>query len=205
MASDGEAGREARAELQTLFGKHVGQLLRLALSNNDNKAKKWAGMILANITGSISKHDKKLSETNAYLAEKKKISSQKQLVQVLFPKPMSAVVQRELKTAERYRNALKLRQVAFGKGWKEAARRANIPEAYWIFAELPVFSQKSEPQWWRPLWPLIRENNPDLLRKLRRGEFPTRGKRYQSRWASYRKEVRYVLDTIARLRDSGVL
>jgi len=202
----GKAAKEARAELQSLFGTHVGQLLRLALSKKANKTKQWAGMMLANIGSSIWKYDEKLSETNnAYLAEKKKISSEKQLVQVLFPKPISEAVQRELRTAERYRKTLMLLKAACGKGWKEAGRRQKIPEAYWVFAELPDFSQKSEPRWWKLLWPLIKENNRDLLVELRGGKFPTRGIRYKARWASYRKEFRNVLHTVARHRDSGVL
>jgi hypothetical protein len=203
---DGKAAKEAHVELQSLFGTYERQLLRLALSKQENKTKQWAGKMLANSFTSVLKHDKKLSETNkAYLAEKKKISGEKQLVQVLFPKPISEAVQRELRSGERYRKTLRLLKAAFRKQWKEAARRQNIPEGYWDFAELPDFSQESEPQWWKFLWPLIKKNSPDFLRELRDGKFPTRGIRYQARWASYRKEFRNVLRTLARLRDDGVL
>ncbi len=203
---DGEAAKEARVELQSLFGTHERQLLRLALSKQENKTKQWAGQMLANSFSSVLKHDKKLSETNnAYLAEKKKFSREKQLVQVLFPKPISEVVQRELKTAERYRRKLMLLKTAFRKRWKKAARRQNIPEEYFVTVEWREFSQKSKAQWRELLWLLIKKNNPDLLQDLRDGKFPTLGIRRQARWASYRRECRRVLDTLARLRDSGIL
>ncbi|HEU5247017.1 MAG TPA: hypothetical protein VFU09_08005 [Candidatus Udaeobacter sp.] len=213
MASDGEAGREARAELQTLFGTHVGQLLRLALEKKEGKTKQCAGTMLANMASSVGKHNKKLSETNsAYLTETKKIHNEKQLVQVLFPKPISEAVQQELKTAERYRKRLLLLKAAFGKEWKEAARREGIPEAYWVFAELANLSEKSELQWWKSLWPLIKKNKPDLLQKLQErsnrakrsipGEPPTK---INHPWSKYANEFHNVLRTIAGYRDRGTL
>jgi hypothetical protein len=217
-SDDEKTANEARVELQSLFRKHVGQLLRQALSNKHSEAKQWAGMILANIGSTVRKYDEKLSETNsAYLAEKNKIISKstRQLGQVLFPKLISEVVQRELKTAESHRKTLKLLKAGLGKGWKEAARRQNIPEAYWVFAELDPFLGKSESEWWTPLWSLIRENNPDLLQKLR--ERSNRAKRVDPGdarsgtikidhpWSKYANEFRHVLRSIARHRDSGVL
>jgi hypothetical protein len=207
-SDDEKEATETRVELQSLFGTHVGQLLRLALSE-ENKTQSWAGTILANIGSSVRKHDEKLSATNpAYLAEKKKIEKEKQLAQVLFPGPISEVAQRELKIAEGYRRRLQLLKAAYGKGWKEAARRQNIPEAYFPLAEFPDFSLKSKTQWekwWKLLWLLIRKNNPVFLQHLREGRFPTLGIRYPAVWKSYRKDFRNVFKTIARLRDGGVL
>lgn len=204
-----KAANEARVELQSLFGKHVRQLLRLALNGNKEKTKQWAGRMLANIASSVWKYDKKLSEANdAYLAEKKKIISEKQLVQVLLPGPISEVAQRELKKAERYRKRLLLLKAAYKKRWEEAARRQDTPEAYFPSVEFPDFSLKSKTQWekwWKLLWLLIRKNNSAFLLDLREGKFSTLGIRYPAVWTSYRKDFRNVFKTIARLRDGGVL
>jgi len=127
----------------------------------------------------------------------------------LFPKPITATVRRELRKAERYRNHLMRFKTAFGEEWKGAVSRHNkdsrqrIPEAYFDFAELEDFSLESEHKWWKLLWPIIKRNNPNLLLQLRDGKFPTRGVRYRARWASYRKEFRNALRTLARLRSDG--
>ena len=203
-------GHEVRCELQTFLGNGIDRLLDLALREKDADAKQWAGALLANICVRIEKHDKRLSEVNAaYCDEKKKIG--KLRTDVLFPKPISAAVKRELRKAERYRKRLMYFKTGYGEEWKAAVSRHNmesrqkIPTAYWPFAELLDFSVKSEPQWWKLLWPLIRQNNPGLLTALREGKIATRGIRYHARWATYRKEFRNALRTLARLRSDGVL
>ena len=213
--NDGKAAKEARGELQSLFFTHVQQVLRLALAEKENETKQWAGMMLGNIVSSIWKHDEKLSETNkAYVAEKKKIRNEKQLVQVLFPKPISEVVQWELGTAERYRKRLRLLKAAFGKEWKQAARRQKISEAYFPTVALKEFSLKQETRWWKFLWPLIKKNNSDLLPKLRgRSNRAERvdpvdkksgTRKIKPSWKHYRNEFRNALHTLARVRSGGV-
>jgi hypothetical protein len=167
-----KTGHEVRGELQTFLRNGIDRLLDLALREKDANAKDWAGALLANISVRIEKYDKKLSEVNAvYCDEKKKIG--KLRTDVLFPKPIGAAVKRELRKAERYRKRLMYFKTGYGEEWKAAVSRHNrqsrqkITEAYWPFAELLEFSVKSEPQWWKLLWPLLKKNNPDLLEKLR--------------------------------------
>jgi hypothetical protein len=210
---DVKAAHSARTELQSLFLATLSQLRRLALDNKDSSAKRWAGELLASIFVSIDKHDEKLSKTNAaYLKEKKKLG--KLRTHVLFATPIGKAVQRELKTAERYRKTLLLLRAGCGRKWKYAARQ-QIPEDYWPAIKLPEFSVKSWPQWWKFLWPLIRKNNRALLPKLRsRSSRAERVKpsdkksgtrKINPRWSSYRQEFRNHLKTIARLRSDGVL
>jgi hypothetical protein len=92
-----------------------------------------------------------------------------------------------------------------GNEWRPWARRWRIPQKYWDAVDLAEFSVKSEPEWWKFLWPLIKKNKPNLLAKLREGKFASRGIRFKSRWASYGKEFRNVLRTLARLRSGGIL
>ena len=209
--NDDEApAREACVALQIPFRKSVGRLLQLALGRRESIAKKWAGTMLANIAVSISKYDERLSKTNkTYVSEKEKIG--KVRIDLLFPKPIGKAVRRELRKAERYRDTLVLLKAACGEAWTNGeawtklVRKQRIPKAYWPLAELPEFSMESEPRWWELQWPLIKQNNPNLLRKLREGKFPTRGIRYRPRWASYRKEFRNVLRTLARYQSEGTL
>ena len=205
-AGNDEAAQGARAELEELLLKAViPQLLRLALEANENAAKKWAGMMLASIGISIGKYDKKLCEINAgYREEKNKIRGEKQLAHVLFPKPVMETVQRELKKAEDHRRTLRRLEEVCGRTWRKSARRQDISEDYFPFMKLAEFSFESEGLWWKFLWPLIKKNKPGLLTTLREGKIPTRGIRYHARWATYRKEFRNALRTLARLRSAGV-
>ena len=200
-----EAAHAARAELQELLLKGViPQLLRLALEAKESAAKTWAGMMLASIVSSVLKHDEKLCEVNAgYSEEKKKIIGERQLIQILFPKPIMETVQRELKKTEDHRRTLRRLKQVWDKVWRKSAHRQGL-EDYLPFVNLPEFSLESEALWWKFLWPLIKKNNPDLLVALREGKIPTRGIRYQARWATYRNEFRNALRTLARLRSAGV-
>ena len=202
-----QRARGTRAELQTLLlNGVVPKLLRLALNKKNTAAKHWAGMMLASIGCSVWKHDKKLCEVNvAYREEKKKIISEKQLLRVLFPGPIMKIVQRELVNAKECQRTLRrLKKMYDDREFRKSAERQEI-EDYLGLVNLPDFSERSEPDWWKELWRLIKKNNPDLLEQLRSGKFPTRGIRYQSRWSSYRTEFRNCLGTLARLRNGGVL
>ena len=198
--------RGTRSELEELFLKGVvPTLLRLALQEKDSEAKQWAGMMLGNIVASLGKYDSKLRESNAsYLQQIEKIVREKQLVQVVVsPKPIMETVRRELTKAEDRRRTLRRLKGIFGRTWRQSQNLQGL-EDYLGFLELPDFPKSLE-QWWRELWPLIKKNNPCLLEKLRGGKFPTRGIRRQSRWATYRKEFRNALHTLARLRTARVL
>ena len=76
-------------------------LLGLAKARKE-RSREWAGRLLASVYCSIEKHDGKLSKANEwYRLEKKKLG--KLRVDVLFPKPIGTIVQRELRKAERMR------------------------------------------------------------------------------------------------------
>jgi hypothetical protein len=199
------AACSARSELHELVLKGVvPALLRFALEEKDSEAKKWAGTILVSIYASIGKYDKTLCKANAaYLSEKEKIIKEKQLVGVLFPGPIMEAVQRELMKSEDNRRTLfRLNQVC-GRTWIQSANCQGLHD-YLPFVKLQDFSLESEPKWWKFLWPVIKKNNPELLTELREGKIPTRGIRYQARWATFRKEFRNALRTLARLRSGGV-
>jgi hypothetical protein len=200
---DVETANAARGELQTLQRTLVKQLLRIALKSTRGDARRWAGQMLAMLFVTLEKHNGKrakrddgpLSRANrAYCEVRAKL--RKLRSDVLFPGPVGKAVQRELKKAENYRRRLLVFKEAYGEGWKAAVgghnieSRQKIPEEYWAFVDLLDFSPKLEAEWWKSLWPLIKKNNSALLEELRGGKFPTRGIRYQSRWASYRKEFR---------------
>ncbi|HWX16597.1 MAG TPA: hypothetical protein VNY07_08425 [Chthoniobacterales bacterium] len=91
------------------------------------------------------------------------------------------------------------------KRFEQEAKKRRIPQEYWKTTDLAPFSAKSKTEWWNFLWPLIRKNNPDLLSKLRAGKIASMGIRVKPRWASYRKEFRNHLKTLAHLRSSGVI
>src|SRR5439155_21934803 len=104
---DVKAAHAARDELPTLFLKLLSKLLKLALNNKESSAKRWAGELLASTFVSVDKHHEKLWKRNAaYLKEKKKLG--KLRPELLFPKSVGRIVQRELKTAERYQFKLRL-------------------------------------------------------------------------------------------------
>ena len=151
---------------------------------------------------------------------KKKLSG-KGLTSALSPTYVCGIVQQEFKKAERYRERLKVLKAGCGegrkpewlsipgkpprllshgsKGWQEVARGQRIPQVYWSSVKLPDFSVKSEPKWWKFLWPLI--SKKINVRKL--------NSRYQM------ARTRYVADSgttahdhlklLARLREKGVL
>jgi hypothetical protein len=226
---DEEAANEARVALETLFLGDVPQLLRLALERNESKTKEWAGIILASIGVSVWKHDEKLSKkNNAYLNEKKKIG--KFRTDVWFARSRtSRLVRKKLRTVERYRSRLLVLRAVCRRArtggnylWERIAKRQRIPERYFGTVDLPEFSVKSEPQWWKFLWPFIRKKiDLSKLPPLKVREYDTVQTRYRSgrnpevspsekknrkRYHSdLQKASRDHLKTLARLRDSGIL
>lgn len=97
--------------------------------------------------------------------------------------------------------------------FKQAAKKAGIPEDYWRTINLPPFSLKSEPEWWEFLWPLIKRNNPDLLGKLRSNASRTEAnwsfsdgvskRELKSRklfWKDFQAQFRNHLKAVAKLR-----
>jgi hypothetical protein len=182
-------------------------LLRLALGRKESKTKQWAGMMLASIGVSVWKHHDKLSKTNAtYRKEKAKVG--KLRVDMLFPTRIGKAVRRGLKTAERYRRTLLvlravLRRVSAGSEdhWKRIAKRKRIPERYFAAVDLPEFSVKSEPEWWKFLWPLIKKHLPKDSWYQRPPGYQPR-KRYSS---DFQKAAREHLQSLLRLRHEGIL
>src|SRR5262249_35531120 len=147
--------------------------------------KQWAGRFLASIGESLRKYDAKLEEVNpAYRDEKAKLKG-KSLTAVLFPQHVGNVVQRELKRAQSYRKRLLLLKRLFPNAWEKAARKEKIPQVSFALSNLPEFSLKSEPQWWKVLWPSI--SKKINVRKL------------DSRYPMHRK--RYSVDSESAARD----
>ena len=212
--NDVEAARSAMEALESPFLRFTSTLLGIARAGKDKTSKQWAGRLLASIGCSIQKHDPKLSNANkAYRLEKKNIG--KLRIDVLFPKGIGIVVRRELKKTERLRGLLLMNPTTCDKHWREVVKGQRIPKSYWPTMKLPEFSVKSEPQWWKFLWPLIKKNNPDLLETLRKrssrnsvtydrpGKWSV--KSVKTSWKDYRNEFRNHFRTLARLRNGGVL
>jgi hypothetical protein len=204
---DALAARAAREALGAAFLGFTSTLLGLAAARKDKTSRQWAGRLLASIGCSIQKHDQKLSNANkAYRLEKEKFGSLR--VDVLFPKRIGIVVQRELKKAERLRRRLLLFQKTCGRHWREVVKRQRLPKSYLPTIKLPEFSVESEPQWWEFLWPLIKKKidvskMPPL--KLREYELDSE-KKTRKRYASdLQKACRDHLKSRARQRDAGVL
>jgi hypothetical protein len=224
-SGDEKVALEARGELQTLFLPLLGQSMRLAKrKKKDNATERWAGELLAIIGVSIEKQAKKLRKANAAYAEMEKKLSGKGLTYALFPTYVCGIVQRELRKALQYWKKLLLLKAMCGKGsaervvilpdgkgghvrrvveqalkgWKQVAREQKIPEAYWPFLKLPEFSEKSEPEWWDFLWPLI-------MKKIDVAKLDSRYEMARKRHPSdSQKTARDHLILLARLRDTGI-
>jgi hypothetical protein len=229
--ADKKIAHETRAELQTFFLNNLGQMLRLALADRQSNAKRWACRVLADIFVSIGKHVGKirikkpygkLMETKAFLDQKKFIG--KVRTNVLFPGMIRAIAQHELKRAGQFRKRLLFlkdrcisehqQKAKYGnvsinaaekKGipltWKQAAKKQKIPQEYWPAMDSPEFSVKSEPQWWKFLWPLIQKNS-DHQQLLELAERKYRAARTRC-FADFEKTTRDHLKALARLRDKG--
>jgi hypothetical protein len=203
---DAEAARSAREALEGLFLEFTSTVLGLAKAGKDKTTKQWGGKLLASIGGSIQKHDQKLSNANkAYRLEQKKFGNLR--VDVLFPKGIGIVVQRELKKAERLRRRLLVIQKTCGRPWREVVKRQRIPESYLPTMKLPEFSVKSEPQWWEFLWPFIgKKIDVSKMPKLKKHDDEHGGIKERIRYVSDSQTAcRDHLQSLARQRDAGVL
>ena len=201
---DSVAAWRATQTLSVLFCRCIEPLIGIGSAQGDTIGKRWAGESLARVDVAVEKHRKTLGRANStYRETKAKLGKLRRDI-VAAPGPIGQIVQRELATTELYRDALLFYRRALGENW-ESLIATRIPREYWLSVELPDLTEKSEPQWWKFLWPLIKKNNPDLLVKLRAGKFPTLGIRRHARWSTYRKEFRNHLRTLARLRKGGVL
>ena len=87
-----------------------------------------------------------------------------------------------------------------GDQWKREAKRLGIRECYWPVMDLPELSPKSEPRWWKCLWPLIKKNYPDLLLNLLNESVANEKKG----WSTFRRQCRQHLQLLARRRTQGV-
>jgi hypothetical protein len=213
---DVNAARSARAALEPLFLEFTA-LLDFAEAGRDEATKQWAGRLLANIWKRIEKHDEKLCAANpAYRQERARIGSLR--TDVLSPRSkITRIVQQELATAfKKRRRLLMLREEVkkavkehSGREWRKEWRKViaqlgdALPEEYLPTLKLPEFSGKSEPRWWKFLWPRIRKKidqlklNPLAQHDLKSGGVKAR-KRYK---ADSETTARDHLKLLARLKD----
>ena len=221
-SNDAKSAHSAIEALEGLFLAFTSTLLGLAKAGKDKTTKQWAGRLLASVGCSICKYDEKLCAANrSYREEKAKIGELR--LDVLFPRKISRIVQRELKKAERMQRRLLVIKKVCGGQWRKTATRQRIPKAYWRTMQLDGFSGKSEPQWWKFLWPLIKKKiDVSKMSPLKQREYETyrvshnvrtgrteaspgnkkNRKRYHS---DLQKSCRDHFKTLARLRDSGTL
>jgi hypothetical protein len=155
---DAKSVRVARDALETLFILALYELLALALDNK-NRARKWAGKLLAYVDAVIEENREKLSESNeTYQRERRQLGKPVRSA-VWFPEsPLYHALHRELDHCFFYRR--ELRWSPFQPTWKA--------EEYQCLMKLRPLSLKSFPRWEKELWPLLNKHNPDLLPKLRR-------------------------------------
>jgi hypothetical protein len=198
---EGKSARamEARGTVGEMLLGNVERLLRLSLYGKEGAAKRWAGELLAIIGSRIAVEDRKLLKGNkGYGVCKRRIG--KKLGTLLYPKaPISQVVQVELSMAESVRDLLVVLDFT-SDDWKREARVRGIRECYWPVMELPELSLKTEPKWWKFLWPLIRKNYPGLLQELRKESVANEKKG----WSRFRRQFRQHLQLLAERREKGV-
>jgi hypothetical protein len=193
---EGKAAGEARDSVGSLMTGNVERLLRLALQVKDTTAKKWAGEVLANLVSRIEVEDGKLRKMNASYREwRRKIG--KKLGTILRPTAtISRVVQCELGVVERIRDLFTVYDFT---GMSEQEAKEVISEYYWPVKDLPEFSVRSEPKWWKFLWPSIKKNYPGLLLALKRESVAA-----EKRPSKFRPRFRQHLQLLARRRDQGI-
>ena len=230
-STDAKSAHAARCELQGFLLNSLGQSLRVALDDKNSIAKQWACKLLADVFVSIGKHVGKvriqkpygkLMEMKAFRDAKKRIG--KVRTEVLFPVQVRAMAQRELKKVGRFRRRLRLlkagcitvrqQKARYGnvsiktaekKGipltWEQAATKEKIPKEYWLAMDLPEFSEKHLPLWWKFLWSLIQKNS-DKQQLLELAELKYRSARTRY-FGDLQKTARDHLKALARLRDKG--
>ena len=190
--------------LSLLVDRCMGNFFRLGTSEVEGQGKERAGDVLARVEMALEKHRRKLERVNsAYVETKAQIQKLKRRADVVAdPKVIGRIVQKELATAELYRDALRFYRRLRLLGKDRTLRvRSEVPRKYWETLELEDLCEKSEPQWWAFLWPVIKRNNPDFLAKSRSGEFSSRGVREKACWSRYGPEFRRHLQSLARARS----
>src|SRR5919108_130706 len=69
--------------------------------------------------------------------------------------------------------------------WRGVARKNGIPDEYFPLVEFPRFSIRSEPKWWKFLWPLIQKRiDVSKLQPLAQHDASGRGVTKRKRYAS---------------------
>jgi hypothetical protein len=199
------------------------QLIEWALEKGQGELHELAGQALAHIGGRVQNRHKKLCAVNAaYLSEIKKIGREKQLGVVLFPESeISRLVQRELFTALEMRRLLlvirAIRRDVEQRGWEskellaalDEEKARLVPREYLAVEKLPPFSSKSEPRWWKFLWPRIWKkidvSKMLPLKKREYEEFAGKKKDRKRYFSDLQKQSRDHLKTLARLFEEGLL
>jgi hypothetical protein len=167
---DRVAGQRAAQALSVLVYRCINPLIGIGSAKQVTGGQLLAGESLMRVRVVIEKHNERLRRVNsAYRETEAKIRKLKLRRDIVAdPGVIGQIVQKELATAERYRDELlfyrRLRLLAKNR---KSLIRTRISSEYWPAMKLPEFSVKSEPQWWEFLWPLLKKNNPDLLEKLR--------------------------------------
>jgi hypothetical protein len=151
---DTVAAWRAAQTLSALVYRCINPLIAIASAKQDTIGKRWAGESLARINDAVEKHEKTLSRVNSAYRETK--VQKKPRRDIVVPGPIGQIVQKELATAEYYRDELPFYRRLLGKNWKSLIP-TPIPDEYWLTLQLPDFTEESEPQWWEFLWPLIKK------------------------------------------------
>ena len=240
-SDDEKAACAARSEGQTFFLSSLAQFLRLACAEKDSVTKGWSGQLLASVFVSVGKHVGKvrikkpygkLTDTNAaFRTEKKK--DREGSHRCLASGLITAIAQRELKMAERYRRTLLLLkagcvserlqkfltkegQIRLGALRSAGQRNPKLP----LLFEARTWKQTAQEQGIpEAYWPTVELPDfsekseslwweflwPLICMKIDTEELDLRYKLARKRYAKdSQKTVRDHLKTLARLRDKGV-
>jgi hypothetical protein len=180
------------------------QEARVALGNKNSSAQ-WAWRLLAHIDVWIEKYRKKLG--GAYEAHRRKLSTVFRNDVWEPASPLYQALHRELWLCQFYR-----REIPRPKAQRYLPKLGlRPPKEYLALMKLPPLSVKSWPEWEKPLWRLVKENNPDLLENLRASaprkeaswSFPDGKSRMKLKsrrlyWKDFQKQFRNHLKAIAR-------
>jgi hypothetical protein len=197
---DTVAAWRATQTLSALVSRCINPLIGIASVEQDTIGKRWAGESLARVWIAVEKHTETLNKVNsAYRKTKAKMGKHRRDI-VAAPRPIGQIVQKELATAERYRHELLFyrRLRLLGKN-QNLLIKTQIPGEYRLTLKLPDFSEKSWPEWWEFLWPIIRK-------KINVAKLDSRYEMARKRYASDSdKTARGHLKLLAQLRSNGVL
>jgi len=202
---DSVAAQRAAQTLSVLVSRCINPLLGIGSAKGNTIGKRWAGKSLAHVEVAIEKHRKTLGRVNsAYRKTEAKIRKLKLRRDIVAaPGPIGQIVQKELATAEYYRDALLFYRRLLGKNRKSFRTQIvkpkqvemyyKIPRKYRRTLKLPDFSVRSEPQWWEFLWPFIRK-------KIDVSKMPKLKKR-DDEHGGIKQRIRYVSDLQKACRD----